>query len=87
MNITENHYVNFSKFHGAGNDFIMINAIKNEIVLSEELIFKMCDRRTGIGADGLIILMHSDNHDFRMRYYNCDGKENIRPGPFLVCST
>lgn len=76
MNITENHHVNFSKFHGAGNDFIMINAIKNEIVLSEELIFKMCDRRTGIGADGLIILMHSDNHDFRMRYYNCDGKES-----------
>ena len=76
MNVTENHHINFSKFHGAGNDFIMINAIKNEIVLSEELIFKMCDRRTGIGADGLIILMHSDNHDFRMRYYNCDGKES-----------
>ena len=76
MNITENHHINFSKFHGAGNDFIMINAIKNKIVLSEELIFKMCDRRTGIGADGLIILMHSDNHDFRMRYYNCDGKES-----------
>ncbi|MBR4156892.1 MAG: diaminopimelate epimerase [Bacteroidales bacterium] len=76
MNISENHYINFSKFHGAGNDFIMINAIKNEIVLSEELIFKMCDRRIGIGADGLIILMHSDNHDFRMRYYNCDGKES-----------
>ena len=76
MNITENHHINFSKFHGAGNDFIMINAIKNEIVLSEELIFKMCDRRTGIGSDGLIILMHSDNHDFRMRYYNCDGKES-----------
>lgn len=76
MNITENHHINFSKFHGAGNDFIMINAIKNEIVLSEELIFKMCDRRTGIGADGLIILMHSDNHDFRMKYYNCDGKES-----------
>ena len=76
MNTTENHCINFSKFHGAGNDFIMINAIKNEIVLPEELIFKMCDRRTGIGADGLIILMHSDNHDFRMRYYNCDGKES-----------
>lgn len=76
MNISENHYINFSKFHGAGNDFIMINAIKKELVLSEELIFKMCDRRVGIGADGLIILMLSDNHDFRMKYYNCDGKES-----------
>ena len=76
MNISENHHINFSKFHGAGNDFIMINAIKNELVLSEELIFKMCDRRVGIGADGLIILMPSDNHDFRMRYYNCDCKES-----------
>ena len=76
MNISGNHYINFSKFHGAGNDFIMINAIKNEIVLSEELILKMCDRRIGIGADGLIILMPSDNHDFRMRYYNCDGRES-----------
>ena len=76
MNISENHYINFSKFHGAGNDFIMINAIKKELVLSEELIFKMCDRRVGIGADGLIILMPSDNHDFRMKYYNCDGKES-----------
>ena len=76
MNNSINQSIAFSKFHGAGNDFIMINAIKNEIVLSEELIFKMCDRRTGIGADGLIILMHSDNHDFRMRYYNCDGKES-----------
>lgn len=76
MNNTINQVINFSKFHGAGNDFIMINATKNELLLSEELIFKMCDRRTGIGADGLIILSHSDNHDFRMKYYNCDGKES-----------
>lgn len=76
MNNSINQSIKFSKFHGAGNDFIMINAMKEEILLSEELIYKMCDRRTGIGADGLIFLLASDNYDFKMRYYNCDGKES-----------
>lgn len=76
MNNTINQNINFSKFHGAGNDFIMINAIKEQLLLSEELIYRMCDRRLGIGADGLILLMPSDNHDFKMKYYNCDGKES-----------
>lgn len=76
MKTPDNQYIKLSKYHGAGNDFIMINAISNEILLSEETIFKMCDRRTGIGADGLIMLLSSENHDFRMKYYNCDGKES-----------
>lgn len=76
MNNTINQSIKFSKFHGAGNDFIMINATKEQILLSDELIYKMCDRRIGIGADGLILLMPSDNHDFKMKYYNCDGKES-----------
>ena len=57
MNNTINQSIKFSKFHGAGNDFIMINAIESEILLNEELIYNMCDRRIGIGADGLIILL------------------------------
>ena len=76
MNIIDRHYIKFSKYHGAGNDFIMINAISENILLSEEIINKMCDRRTGIGADGLITILPSDNHDFKMKYYNCDGKES-----------
>ena len=76
MNNTINQSIKFSKFHGAGNDFIMINAINEQILLSEELIYKMCDRRIGIGADGLIILSTSEHYDFSMRYYNCDGKES-----------
>lgn len=76
MNNTRNQYINFSKFHGAGNDFIMINAIKEQILLTEKLIYEMCDRRTGIGADGLILLLPSNKHDFCMKYYNCDGKES-----------
>lgn len=76
MNNSKNQHVKFSKYHGAGNDFIMINAMNEELLLSEEIILKMCDRRTGIGADGLIVMMPSETHDFRMRYYNCDGKES-----------
>lgn len=76
MKTSDNQYIKFSKYHGAGNDFIMINAIDNEILLKEETIFMMCDRRTGIGADGLIMLLPSENQDFMMRYYNCDGKES-----------
>lgn len=72
---TNIQHIKFSKYHGAGNDFIMINALSREIVLSDEIVFKMCDRRTGIGADGLIIIERSDKYDFKMRYYNCDGKE------------
>lgn len=76
MNNSINQSIKFSKFHGAGNDFILINAIKEQLLLTEELICKMCDRRTGIGADGLIILLPSDNYDFKMKYYNCDGRES-----------
>lgn len=75
MDIIDSQHIKFSKFHGAGNDFIMINAMKEQIVLSETFISEICNRRTGIGADGLIILLPSDNHDFKMKYYNCDGKE------------
>lgn len=76
MDNSINQSIKFSKFHGAGNDFIMINAIEEKILLEEELIYNMCDRRTGIGADGLILLLPSDNYDFKMKYYNCDGKES-----------
>lgn len=76
MNNTINQSIKFSKFHGAGNDFIMINATNEQILLNCELIRNMCDRRTGIGADGFIVLSPSDNYDFKMKYYNCDGKES-----------
>lgn len=76
MDSFDNQYIKFSKYHGAGNDFIMINCFSQLIELTDDIIFKMCDRRLGIGADGLIILLPSENHDFKMKYYNCDGKES-----------
>ncbi|MDR2009456.1 MAG: diaminopimelate epimerase [Bacteroidales bacterium] len=67
--------LHFEKYHGAGNDFIIINGYNNVVRLSEDQVKYMCSRRFGIGADGLIIIEKVDGYDFRMRYYNSDGKE------------
>ena len=76
MKNTDIQYIKFSKYHGAGNDFIMINAYNEDIILRHEHIIEMCDRHIGVGADGLIIMSRSDNHDFKMTYYNSDGSGN-----------
>ena len=67
---------NFSKYHGAGNDFVMINAIKSPVSLTDDEVKAICDRRTGIGADGLIMVLPSEKYAFIMKYYNCDGHES-----------
>lgn len=64
----------FSKMSGAGNDFIVIDAIQQPVNLTESQILFLCTRRTGIGADGLILIEPSETFDFNMRYYNADGK-------------
>ena len=66
----------FSKYHGAGNDFVMINAIKTHVNLSDDEVKEICDRRIGVGADGLIMVLPSEKYDFKMKYYNCDGHES-----------
>lgn len=66
----------FSKYHGAGNDFIMI--ARNEwVYFDEELTPKICDRRTGVGADGVIIIEPSENQDFEVNYLNADGSKSF----------
>ena len=67
--------IQFSKYHGAGNDFILLDNRNQEYTLDQELIAKLCERRYGIGADGLMILENSDSYDFNMRYFNSDGNE------------
>lgn len=59
---------------GAGNDFVIIDSLKNpDISLTPKNIKKLCSRRTGIGADGLITISDADKTDFEMNYYNADG--------------
>lgn len=67
--------INFSKFHGTGNDFILIDNRSLKFPNSKSLINKMCHRRFGIGADGLILLENSNGYNFKMRYFNSDGSE------------
>ncbi len=72
--------VNFYKYQGTGNDFIIIDNRKNNISLSEMQINQLCDRRFGIGADGLMLLENHPSLDFNMKYFNADGKESTMCG-------
>ena len=63
----------FSKYHGTGNDFIMIYNHNNSYCFNQSDIKKICDRKYGVGADGLIIIEKTLHSDFKMIYYNADG--------------
>jgi diaminopimelate epimerase len=65
--------INFYKYEGAGNDFIMINNLKGDKNLTPSYIESICDRHFGIGADGVILIESSVRADCFMNYYNSDG--------------
>ncbi len=73
--------VRFSKYQGAGNDFILVDNRDNAFDRADEaLVEKLCNRRFGIGADGLMLLQTRENYDFEMIYYNADGREGSMCG-------
>ena len=72
--------VKFYKYQGAGNDFLIADNRDGSVNLSKEQIVSLCDRRYGVGADGLMLLENSDVHDFRMVYYNSDGSGGMMCG-------
>ena len=64
----------FFKYQATGNDFIIIDNTKKNIKLDSNEVERLCDRKFGIGADGLILLELKSGYDYSMVYYNSDGK-------------
>ena len=67
--------IEFIKISATGNDFIVIDNRLQDFSPDPDLVQKICARRTGIGADGLLLLEKSSQNDFSMRYFNSDGSE------------
>jgi diaminopimelate epimerase len=77
----------FNKYQGAGNDFIIIDNRKDVFNPADSrLINRLCNRRYGIGADGLILISRNNAYDFEMKYFNSDGYEGSMCGNGGRCS-
>lgn len=87
--------IGFTKMHGLGNDFVVIDNMNGRIKLSKEQIVFLCDRHKGVGADGLILVEKSDKVDSAgspqadcfMNYYNADGTQAEMCGNGVRCIT
>ena len=88
--------MDFTKMHGLGNDYIILDGIRQRIHLTPALVRKLCDRHRGIGADGVIMIMPAQKFkgsrvqrgtrpDFRMRIFNADGSEAEMCGNGIRC--
>jgi|Deesub1362B_J571_1020462.scaffolds.fasta_scaffold02165_1 diaminopimelate epimerase len=77
----------FYKYHGAGNDFVLVENLRGEIEekTKPELARKLCHRHFGVGGDGLLLVERSDKADARFRYFNSDGSEAEMCGNGMRC--
>jgi diaminopimelate epimerase len=80
--------IQFYKYQGTGNDFVILNNLEGTYEgLTTETFRLLCNRRFGIGADGLMLLNRHRDYDFEMKYYNADGNESSMCGNGGRCLT
>lgn len=77
--------IRFSKMHGAGNDYVYINGFDGVPSDLNKLAIEISDRHFGVGSDGLVVILPSDEYDFRMRMFNSDGSEAEMCGNATRC--
>ena len=75
----------FTKMHGAGNDYIYVNGFTEKVENPSDLSIKLSNRNFGIGSDGLVMILPSETCDFRMRMFNSDGSESEMCGNASRC--
>ncbi len=75
----------FTKMHGAGNDYVYINCFKEKVSDPVSLAIAVSDRHKGIGSDGLVLICPTDRADVRMRMFNADGSESEMCGNAVRC--
>lgn len=86
---TGQHHVSFHKYHGAGNDFILLDNSDgkyNALCQDEAQLRRMCERRFSIGADGVVVLSKHTDYAFQMTYFNADGREGSLCGNGSRCA-
>ena len=76
---------NFTKMHGAGNDYVYINCFETEVDDPNALSILLADRHKGIGGDGLVLICPSEAADAKMRMFNLDGSEGMMCGNAIRC--
>jgi diaminopimelate epimerase len=75
----------FIKMHGIGNDYVYVDCFRESVSNPEQLAVRISDRHTGVGGDGLILIMPSERADVRMRMFNADGSEAQMCGNGIRC--
>ena len=69
--------INFYKYQGTGNDFVMVDNRSLQWLPTSEEVIRVCHRKFGVGADGLILIQNHDHYDFEMIYFNSDGSKSL----------